>query len=149
MLCCRSSPSDFHSSLATSCNSSLRFRQIILVDFKSDKFFNPTLLRCHRRITDAEKGIQHGQDARRSVQSDAPLGELNGKRRGMRPFFLATLNRFIGDEPRVAPATQIFSKSMRPSRDVALILIRNAKCQPIQFDATGLREMKNVFMAII
>jgi hypothetical protein len=38
---------------------------------------------------------------------------------------------------------------MRPSRDVALILIRNAKCQSIQFDATGLREMKNVFMAVV
>src|SRR5262245_62901993 len=67
----------------------------------------------------------------------------------MRPFFLAALNCFVGNEPRVSPATQILSPRMRPSRDVALILIRNAKCQPIQFDATGLREMKNVFMAIV
>src|SRR6476469_1360847 len=67
----------------------------------------------------------------------------------MRPFFLAALNCFVGDEPRVPAATQIFSPSMRPTRDVALILIRHAKRQPIQFDATGLREMKNVFMAIV
>ena len=67
----------------------------------------------------------------------------------MRPFFLAALNCFVGDEPRVPAATQIFSPSMRPTRDVALILIRNAKREPIQFDATGLREMKNVFVAII
>ena len=67
----------------------------------------------------------------------------------MRPFFLAALNCFVGDEPRVPAATQIFSPSMRPTRDVALILIRNAKRQPIQFDATGLREMKNVFVAIV
>ena len=38
---------------------------------------------------------------------------------------------------------------MRPARDVALVLIRHAKRQPIQFDATGLREMKNVFVAIV
>ena len=38
---------------------------------------------------------------------------------------------------------------MRPTRDVALVLIRNAKREPIQFDATGLREMKNIFVAIV
>ena len=38
---------------------------------------------------------------------------------------------------------------MRPARDVALVLIRNAKRQPVQFDATGLREMKNIFVAIV
>ena len=83
------------------------------------------------------------------MQFDAPFGELNRKRRRMRPFFLAALNCFVGDEPRVPAATQIFSPSMRPTRDVALILIRNAKRQPIQFDATGLREMKNIFVAIV
>ena len=88
-------------------------------------------------------------DARRSVQFDAPFGELNRKRRRMRPFFLAALNCFVGDEPRVPAATQIFSPSMRPTRDVALVLIRNAKREPIQFDATGLREMKNIFVAIV
>ena len=67
----------------------------------------------------------------------------------MRPFFLAALNCFVGDEPRVPAATQIFSPSMRPTRDVALVLIRHAKREPIQFDATGLREMKNIFVAIV
>ena len=83
------------------------------------------------------------------MQFDAPFGELNRKCRRMRPFFLAALNCFVGDEPRVPAATQIFSPSMRPTRDVALILIRNAKREPIQFDATGLREMKNIFVAIV
>ena len=83
------------------------------------------------------------------MQFDAPFGELNRKRRRVRPFFLAALNCFVGNEPRVPAATQIFSPSMRPTRDVALILIRNAKRQPVQFDATGLREMKNIFVAIV
>jgi len=107
------------------------------------------VLRCDRGITDAQKWIQHGSDARRSVQFDRPFGQLNRKCRRMRPFFLAALNCFVGDEPRVPAATQIFSPSMRPTRDVALILIRNAKRQPIQFDTTGLREMKNIFVAIV
>jgi hypothetical protein len=38
---------------------------------------------------------------------------------------------------------------MTPASDVALILIRHPQCQPIQFDATGLREVKNVFVAIV
>ena len=83
------------------------------------------------------------------MQFDAPFGELNRKRRRVRPFFLAALNCFVGDEPRVPAATQIFSPSMRPTPDVALILIRNAKRKSVQFDATGLREMENVFVAII
>ncbi len=83
------------------------------------------------------------------MQFDAPFGELNWKRRRMRTFFLPTLNCFVGDEPRVPAATQIFSPSMRPARDVALVLIRHAKRQPIQFDAAGLREVENVFVAIV
>src|SRR4029077_3473101 len=133
----------------TSSNSPLRFREIRVIDFKSDKFFDAAALRCGCGITDAEKRIQHGSDARRSVQSDAPFGELNRKCRRMRPFFLAALNCFVRDEPRVPATTQIFSPSMRPTRDVALVLIRNAKREPIQFDATGLREMKNIFVAIV
>ena len=83
------------------------------------------------------------------MQFDAPFGELNWKRRRMRPFFLPTLNCFVGDEPRVPAATQIFSLSMTPARDVALVLIRHTKRQSIQFDATGLREVENVFVAIV
>src|SRR5204862_8242090 len=35
------------------------------------------------------------------------------------------------------------------TRDAALILVRHAKRQPIQFDTTGLGEMENVFVAIV
>ncbi len=83
------------------------------------------------------------------MQCDAPFGELNWKRRRMRTFFLPTLNCLVRNKPRVPAATQIFSPSMRPPRDVALVLIRHAKCQPIQFDAAGLREVENVFVAIV
>ena len=67
----------------------------------------------------------------------------------MRPFFLTALNCFVGDEPRVPAATQIFSPSMRPARDVALVLIRHTEGEPIEFDAARGRKMKNVFVAIV
>src|SRR5262249_50440767 len=114
-------------------NSPFRFRQISFVDFKSEKSFNATALRCDRGITDAEKGIQHGSDARRSVQFDAPFGELNRECRRMRPFFFAALNCLVRHKPSVPAATQIVSPSMTPARDVALVLIRHAKREPIKF----------------
>ena len=152
MLCCRCSPSDFH--FRDRLPRPLAIRRFASARYASSisnpiNLLDATALRRERGISDAEKRIQHGSDARRSVQFDAPFGELNRKCRRMRPFFLAALNCFVGDEPRVPAATQIFSPSMRPTRDVALILIRNAKRQPVQFDATGLREMKNIFVAIV
>ncbi len=38
---------------------------------------------------------------------------------------------------------------MTPAGNVALVLIGHAQSEPIQFDATGLREVKNVFVAIV
>src|SRR5439155_10638135 len=92
---------------------------------------------------------EHGVDTRRSMQFDAPFDELHRKRRRMRPFFLAALNCLVRNKPRIPATTQIVSASMSPSRNVALVLIRHAKRNPIQFDATRLREMKNVFVAIV
>src|SRR6266550_4932645 len=83
------------------------------------------------------------------MQFDAPFGELTWKPRRMRTFFLPTLNCLVRNKPRVPAATLIFSPSMRPPRDVALVLIRHAKGQPIQFDAARLREVENVFVAIV
>jgi len=83
------------------------------------------------------------------MQFDTPFGELNWKGRGMRTLFLATLNCLVRHKPRVPATTQIVSLSMTPARDVALILIRHAKRHPVQFDAAGNCEMKNVFVAIV
>src|SRR5262245_54078548 len=83
------------------------------------------------------------------MQLDTPFRQLNRKRRRVRTLFLATLNRFVRNEPSVAAATQIASSSVPPAGDVTFVLIRNSDGKPIQLDATGLREVKNVFMAII
>src|SRR5436309_14879771 len=86
--------------------------------------------------------------ARCSVQVDAPLSQLDGKRRGMRSVFLPALNRFIGNKPRVTATAKVASARVRPATDVAFVLIRNAKRVPIEFDTTGLRVTKNTFVAI-
>ena len=67
----------------------------------------------------------------------------------MRSFFRAALNCFVGDEPGIAATTQIASPRVRPARDVAFVLIWNSDGEPIHFDATGLGEMKNVFVTIV
>lgn len=52
----------------------LCFRQIRLIDFKSDEPLHLVELRRDGGISDAKEGIQHGSDAGCSVQFDAPLG---------------------------------------------------------------------------
>ena len=83
------------------------------------------------------------------MQLDAPFCQLDRKRRGMGSLSLAVLNRFVGNEPGVAAATFVAAAGVCPAGDVAFVLIRNAEGQPINFDATRLREMKNVFVAIV
>ena len=130
-------------------NSPLRFGEIRIIDFKTDKSFYAAPLRCDGGITNTKERIQHRSDTRGSVQFNAPLGELNWKCRRMRPFLLTTLNCFIRYEPCVPATPQIIPASMRPTRNVALVLIRHPKRQPIQLDPTGLSKMKNIFMAVI
>jgi len=72
---------------------------------------------------------------RRSMQFDAPFGELNWKRRRMRTFFLATLNCFVRTNQVFPRQRRSFPRCMRPARNVCSYLIRHAKRQPIQFDA--------------
>ena len=67
----------------------------------------------------------------------------------MRPLFLAALNRLIRDEPRVAATTAIAPARVGPTRNVALVLIRNTEREPINFNAPALGEVKDVFVTII
>src|SRR5262249_48089838 len=67
----------------------------------------------------------------------------------MRSFLFAALNCFIRDKPRIAAATQIASARVRPAPNVAFVLVWNSDGEPVQFDAPGFREMKNVFVTIV
>ena len=88
-------------------NPSRRFRQICLVNFKPNEFFYAAISCRDRAVSDAQKGVKQGLHARRAVQLDAPFRKLNWKGRGMRPFFLAALNRLIRNEPCVAATTAV------------------------------------------
>src|SRR5438094_5397038 len=67
----------------------------------------------------------------------------------MRSFFLAALNGLVRNKPSIAATTQITASSMRPARDVTLVLIRNSDSKPVQFDTSGFGEMKNIFVTIV
>src|SRR4030095_12978294 len=66
--------------------------EISLVDFKPHEFFDTAALRGDGGISNPEKRIEHRFNARNSVQFDAPLSQLDRKRRGMRSLFLAALH---------------------------------------------------------
>jgi len=130
-------------------NPPFRFREICLVNFEPDKFFHSAALRRDGRVSNSQEWIEHRLDARRAVQFDAPFRQLHWKSRRMRALFLAALDRFIGNEPSIAATTQIASASVTPARNVAFVLIRYSDGEPIELDAPGFSEMKNVLMTVV
>src|SRR5262245_28449530 len=67
----------------------------------------------------------------------------------MRSLVRAALNRLVGNKPRVAATAKIASTSVRPARDVAFVLIRNAESKPIDFHSSRLRKVKDVLATIV
>src|SRR5205823_320995 len=67
----------------------------------------------------------------------------------MRAFPRPALNGFVRDEPGIATASQIAAPCMRPARNIAFVLIWNSKREPVNFNATGLRKVKNIFVAVV
>ena len=128
---------------------SLRFAEIIFVDLEADKLSYAAALRSDGRVPDPEKRIEHGVHAGSAVQFNAPFRELNGKRRWMGSLFLAALNRFVRNKPGVAAATQVASTRVRPTGNVAFVLVRNADGTPIELYPSGFRKVKQVFVAIV
>ncbi len=64
-------------------------------------------------------------------------------------FFLAILNCFVRDKPGIAATAKIASTSVRPARDIAFVLIWNAEGKSIDFNSSGLREVKYVLVTIV
>ena len=85
---------------------------------------------------------QYGNLAARfdAVQPDALVGYPRRKRRRVRPVAIAALDRFVGDEPRVAAAPQALAGG-RPAPDVRLILIRHAHGASIETRRPAGREV--------
>src|SRR5262245_42450913 len=61
---------------------------------------------------------------------------------------VATLNRFVGDEPGVAAAPHAFGGGA-PAGDVRLILVGHAEGQTVQRCDTRWREMEHELMAVV
>src|SRR5689334_14423283 len=83
------------------------------------------------------------------MQLDTPFGELNRKRRRMRPFLFPALNCLIRNEPGIAATALIASAGVGPTSDIALVLIRHSDCQTIDVHAAGRGEVKNIFVTVV
>src|ERR1700736_244902 len=83
------------------------------------------------------------------MQFDAPFGQLHGEGRRVRPLLRATLNRLVGNEPRVPAAASILSLGVAPARNIALVRIRYPEGEPVDRRVAFRREMKNVFVTIV
>ncbi len=105
--------------------------QVLIVNFEADEFRHAALLSSQGGVPDPKKRIEHRLRAADAMQLNAIHRQLDRERRGMRPFFVAALDRLVRHEPGVAAATQIASACVTPTRDVALVLIRHAKREAI------------------
>src|SRR5579863_2243060 len=66
----------------------------------------------------------------------------------MRPVRVATLDRFVRDEPRVAAAAYA-GRTGPPASRVRLILIRHAERKPLERRRSLRREVKNELVAVV
>src|SRR5207245_7866957 len=66
----------------------------------------------------------------------------------MRSIAVAPLDRFVGDEPRIAAAANAVRGGAPPS-DVRLILIRHAERESIEARVAERREMKDELVAVV
>src|SRR5712691_6489909 len=130
-------------------DSSLCFGEITFIDLESDKLLHPASLRRDRRISDAQKRIEHCFDAGNAVHFDTPFCQLHWEGRRMRPLLRATLNCFVRNEPGIAAAAHVAAACVRPARNVTLVLIGNTECEPVNLDISIDGEMKNVFVAVV
>jgi hypothetical protein len=54
-------------------NPAFCLRQVFLVDLEPNEFFYAAALRCDGRISNAEKGIEHGLHTRTTMKLGAPF----------------------------------------------------------------------------
>jgi hypothetical protein len=64
-------------------------------------------------------------------------------------LFLAALNGFIRNKPCITATPAIASSRVRPPSDISFILVWNSYGESIELNASGLREVKNVFMTVV
>ena len=67
----------------------------------------------------------------------------------MRPLLRATLNCFVWNKPGVPTTARVASACVRPARDIAFVLVRHTKREPVDVDLAVDGEMKNVFVAVV
>jgi hypothetical protein len=83
------------------------------------------------------------------MQLDAIHRQLHRERSGMRALFVAALDRLVRDKPGIAAAARIAPAGVAPTRDVALVRVRNTERQSVDGRSAFRREVEDVFVAVV
>src|SRR5262249_13131764 len=113
----------------------------------SDEFESELRARDSCAAETAE-GIHDGADAREAMEPQALLGKPRREGRRMRTVSIAPLDRVVGNEPRVAAASDAVARGA-PARDVRLILVWNAERKAVDVGLALEREVEYEFVAVV
>ena len=98
--------------------------------------------------SESEERIQHQTCALGAMEPHALFGNLWRERRGMRAVPITALNRFIRDEPRIAPASKP-AAGLGPPLDVRRVLIRHANRAAIQAVPAGAADEDDALKSLV
>lgn len=77
------------------------------------------------------------------------LDQGDGKGGGVGALAFAGLDGFVGNEPGVSPAAEVFAFGVTPASDVGFMDIRHARGAAVERNIAGFRQVKHVFVAVV
>jgi hypothetical protein len=123
------------------------FQKILSVDLETDALLLQIPASYGRR-PNADERVHHPFYSAKAVNLHAHLGQCDWEGGGMRTFELFVLDCLIRNEPCVAPAPYVLL-CRPPPTDVGFVLIWNPYCKAVKLYASLLREVEDVFLAIV
>ncbi len=118
------------------------------VDVEPDEAANATLFCGERGVADAYKWVEHDEIRPATVDFDAVDCELDRESRGMWPVFGAAHDCFVGDEPVVAPAAEIFSVGVTPPGDIGFVNVRDTEAQAVNGRVAIFCEVEDILLTV-
>jgi hypothetical protein len=126
-----------------------RNAQILWVDLKSDESCYSARQRSYCCVSDSEKWVHHLEFSAAAVKANAPLRQFGRKSGWMGPIGVSVKNGLIRNKPIIPTASLVLTVGMSPSSDVAFIGVVHTDSAAVERNVACLREMENVFMAVV
>lgn len=80
---------------------------------------------------------------------DALFGQCDGKGGGVGALAFAGLDGFVGDEPGVSSAAEVYALGVTPAGDVGFINVRHASGAAVERDVASFCQVKQILMAVV